>query len=310
MNHIHLKGGHVRRIPNFVLLRAFEAAARLQSFALASQELHLTPSAISHQVKELEQYFGRALFTRRNRRVEPTPEAVRLLESLSRVFDVVEAACSEVALAPHAQVLALHCAPSFAAKWLGPRLSRFTQAHPHITIRLTTGAEPLDLTRVHEIDVAVSYGSALERAGMQTVALGRERILPLCAPELVRADRSARELISHLTLIDSQLSRVTWSDWFGANGLALPEAPRPSFDRAAMAIAAAVDGMGVVLESARLAAREIGRGELVELGQGEFPTVQRETHFLSCRSNEVQREKVQAFTSWLLKITELDGEAP
>ncbi|MFD4840068.1 LysR substrate-binding domain-containing protein [Achromobacter sp. NPDC058515] len=299
----------MRRIPNFVLLRAFEAAARLQSFALASQELHLTPSAISHQVKELEEYFGRALFTRRNRRVEPTPEAVRLLESLSRVFDVVEAACSEVALAPQAQVLALHCAPSFAAKWLGPRLSLFTQAHPHITIRLTTGAEPLDLTRVHEIDVGVSYGSALERAGMQTVALGRERILPLCAPELLRGGVSARELIAGLTLIDSQLSRVTWNDWFGANGIELPDAPRPSFDRAAMAIAAAVDGMGVVLESARLAAREIGRGELVELGRGEFPAIQRETHFLSCRSNEIQRPKVQAFISWLLSIAGQDTES-
>ena len=114
----------MRRVPNFVLLRAFEAAARLLSFALAAQELHLTPSAISHQVKELEQYFGRKLFLRHNRRVEPTPEAVRLLESLTRVFDVVEAACAEVALAPQAQVLALHCAPSFAAKWLGPRLER------------------------------------------------------------------------------------------------------------------------------------------------------------------------------------------
>lgn len=297
----------MRRVPNFVLLRAFEAAARLQSFALAAQELHLTPSAISHQVKELEQYFGRTLFLRRHRRVEPTPEATRLLESLSRVFDVVEAACAEVALAPQAQVLALHCAPSFAAKWLGPRLSDFTQAHPRITIRLTTGAEPLDLTRANEIDVAVSYGSALERAGMRTIALGREPILPLCAPELAQSKLPVRELISRLTLIDSQLSRVTWSDWFGANGLRLPDTPRPSFDRAAMAIAAAVDGMGVVLESARLAAREIGRGELVELGHGEFPEVQRETHFLSYRASEARQEKVGAFISWLLRIA---GMAP
>lgn len=299
----------MRRVPNFVLLRAFEAAARLQSFALAAQELHLTPSAISHQVKELEQYFGRRLFLRRNRRVEPTPEAVRLLDSLTRVFDVVEAACAEVALAPQAQVLALHCAPSFAAKWLGPRLNDFTSAHPRITIRLTTGAEPLDLTRVNEIDVAVSYGGALERAGMRTVALGQEPILPLCAPELARAGVPARELISRLTLIDSQLSRVTWNDWFGANGLHLPDTPRPSFDRAAMAIAAAVDGMGVVLESARLAAREIGRGELVQLGRGEFPEVQRETHFLSYRTSEAKREKVRAFIDWLLDIAGLEASA-
>lgn len=305
MNNIHLLNKHMRRMPNFVLLRAFEAAARLQSFALAAQELHLTPSAISHQVKELEEYFGRVLFLRRNRRVEPTPEAARLLESLSRVFDVVEAACGEVGLAPHAQVLALHCAPSFAVKWLGPRLSQFARACPDITIRLTTGAEPLDLTRVHEIDVAVSYGGALERAGMQTVSLGPEPILPLCAPQLLRPDIPPAELISQLTLIDSQLSRVTWSDWFAANGLALPNNPRPSFDRAAMAIAAAADGMGVVLESALLAAREIGRGELVEIGRGTLQRFERETHFLSCRANEARHHKVQAFTSWLIEAARM-----
>src|ERR1700761_2771795 len=120
MNCIHLLGKNMRRMPNFVLLRTFEAAARLESFTLAAQEQHLTPSAISHQVKELEEYFGRPLFLRRNRRIELTPEAVRLLESLSRVFDVVEAACSEVTLSPDAQVLVVHSAPSFAVKWLGP----------------------------------------------------------------------------------------------------------------------------------------------------------------------------------------------
>src|ERR1700761_4398348 len=122
MNDIHLKEKHMRRMPNFVLLRSFEAAARLESFARAAEELHLTPSAISHQVKELEEYFGRPLFLRRNRRIEPTAEAQRLLTSLSRVFDVIETACNDVSLAPNAQVLAVHCAPSLAAKWLAPRL--------------------------------------------------------------------------------------------------------------------------------------------------------------------------------------------
>ncbi len=246
-------------MPSFVLLRAFEAAARLESFALAAQELHLTPSAISHQVKELETYFGRRLFVRRNRRVEPTPEGLRLLDSLSRVFDVVEAACNEVTLAPQAQVLAVHCAPSLAVKWLGPRLSGFTHAFPHITIRLSTGAEPIDLTRVHEIDVAISYGIALERAGVATTPLGKEPIVPLCAPNLLSPDVPVQKQIAELTLIDSQLSRVTWSDWFKTNGIKLPGKPRPSFDRAALGISAAADGMGVVLESVRLAEREIAR---------------------------------------------------
>ncbi|MDR8398334.1 LysR substrate-binding domain-containing protein [Paraburkholderia sp. USG1] len=290
----------MRKIPNFVLLRAFEAAARLESFALAAQELHLTPSAISHQVKELEEYFGRPLFLRRNRRIESTPGALRLLDSLSRVFDVVEAACGEVALAPDAQVLAVHCAPSFAVKWLGPRLPGFTKSFPHITIRLSTGAEPIDLTRVHEIDVAISYGSALERAGVETLPLGREPIVPLCSPALLETDTPVAQRIGELTLIDSQLSRITWKDWFDANGLPMPATPRPSFDRAALGISAAADGMGVVLESTLLASREIARGDLVEVLGDTFVRFERETHFLSYRKNEFRHEKVAVFRQWLL----------
>jgi DNA-binding transcriptional LysR family regulator len=102
----------MRKIPNFVLLRAFEAAARLQSFTLAAHELHLTPSAISHQVRELEEVFGRPLFVRSHRRVDPTAEGRRLYESLSRILDSLEACCAEVNLAPSGQVLSVYCAPA------------------------------------------------------------------------------------------------------------------------------------------------------------------------------------------------------
>src|ERR1700760_1235249 len=102
----------MRKIPNFFALRAFEAAARHESFTLGAQELNLTPSAISHQVRELEDWFGIPLFVRANRSVETTPECLRLLESLTRIFDALEASCSEVGLAARAQVLTVHCAPS------------------------------------------------------------------------------------------------------------------------------------------------------------------------------------------------------
>ena len=168
----------MRNIPNFALLRAFESAARLKSFTLAAHELHLTQSAISHQVRKLEDYFGSALFVRQNRRVELTLEGQRLLESLSRIFDVIEAACAEVSLAPKAQVLALYCAPSLAVKWLGPKLPEFMKAHPDITIRLTTGAGQVDLTRMRELDMSICYGTMSERAGIINKPLGTERNVP------------------------------------------------------------------------------------------------------------------------------------
>ncbi len=301
MNLIHELKEIMRKIPNFSLLRAFEAAARLESFTLAADELHLTQSAISHQVRGLENYFGRPLFVRRNRRVELTLEGKRLLESLSRVFDTLQAACNEVALAPQAEVLTVHSAPSFAAKWLGPRLPEFTHSHPDITLRLTSGAAPIDLTRERGIDVAISYGTVMERAGMLSVALGTERIVPLCSPDLIQHDLPIHELLSKLVLIDSQLNSVTWPKWFALNRLVLPDRPRPSFDRAALAISAAVDGTGVAMESIRLAEREISRGELVELGAGIFESLALETHFVSCRTDERQLKKVRLFREWLFK---------
>jgi len=289
----------MRKMPNYVLLRAFEAAARLESFTLAAKELHLTQSAISHQIKELEDYFGKPLFFRKNRKVEPTSEGRRLLESLSRIFDVIEAACNEVTLAPNSQVLALHCSPSFAAKWLSPRLPEFIKANPDITIRLTSGAEPIDLLRNQEIDVAISYQFTPTGPGITSVSLGEEKIIPMCSPDLIDPTVSVEELMSKLTLIESSLNLHTWEQWFEINHLKNPSTRKMSFDRAALSISAAVDGIGAVLESVRFAERELSRGELVELGQKIFlPTTDR-THFLSYRSNTQNSQKIKLFNEWI-----------
>jgi DNA-binding transcriptional LysR family regulator len=289
----------MRKIPNFVLLRAFEVAARLQSFTLAAKELHLTQSAISHQIRELEEYFGKPLFLRKNRKVEPTAEGRRLLDSLSRVFDVIEAACSEVTLAPSSQILALHCSPSFAAKWLSPRLPEFIKAYPDITIRLTSGADPVDLLRNQEIDLAISYQSRQEGPGIISVSLGEEKIVPMCSPTLIDTNLTVQELMSTLTLIESSLNNHTWEKWFETHRLKNPSSRKMAFDRAALSISAAVDGMGAVLESVRLAERELSRGELVELGQGDFkPTIDR-THFLTYRSNAKNTQKIKLFKAWI-----------
>ncbi|MFT0171429.1 LysR substrate-binding domain-containing protein [Paraburkholderia mimosarum] len=299
----------MRRLPNFVLLRAFEATARLKSFTRAAEELHLTQSAISHQVRELEHYFGRRLLARRNRTVEPTSEGLRLQQSLGRVFDVIEAACNEVSLASTAQVLALHSAPSFAAKWLGPRLPEFMRENPDITIRLSSGAMPIDLTSDREVDVAISYGRAVQRTGIVALPMGEERIVPMCSPSLLRSAGEPRELIQKLTLIDSQLSGITWPDWFRLNDIPLPNTVRPSFDRAALVLLAAVDGMGVALETTRLAERELSRGDLVTVGDAEFVKLSRETHFFSYREDEREVDKVKRFRRWLFKTAGLENSS-
>ncbi len=290
----------MRKIPSFVLLRAFEAAARAESFSLAAEELHLTPSAISHQIRELEEHFGRPLFLRRHRGVTLTPEGRRLLETLSRVFDVIEHACKEVRLSPTAQVLALHCSPSFAVNWLGPRLPAFMKAHPDITIRMTSSSDPVDLARLSELDIAISYGAPPRRSGVTVLALGKERIVPLCAPALLKKGVAPGLRITQLPLIDSPLSRATWPDWFRLNRLEMPQRPRSSFDRAALVISAAVDQLGVALESTRLAERALKKGELVELGARAFKAIEQETHFVYFRADEASQPKMALFRDWLL----------
>jgi LysR family transcriptional regulator, glycine cleavage system transcriptional activator len=292
-------GVRMRRIPSFALLRAFEAAARLMSFSRAAEELSLSASAISHEIGALEKYFEKRLFRRHHRRVDLTHEGRRLYESLGRVMDALEISCGEVSLAPSDQVLTVHCSPSFAAKCLGPRMADFWRAHPDVTIRLTCGAEPIDLTALREVDVLISYGYAVSQPGIDVTALGRERVAPMCSPIMSKRGKGALDVILRNTLIDSQLSPLGWREWFQLNELALPARARPSFDRAALAIAAATDGMGVVLESTRLAERELRRRELVILGDEMFTRIERPLHFFSQRSSARASPKVTMFRDWL-----------
>jgi DNA-binding transcriptional LysR family regulator len=193
----------------------------------------------------------------------------------------------------------LHCSPSFAAKWLSPRLPEFIKANPDITIRMTSGAEPIDLLRNQEIDVAISYQFTPTGPGITSVSLGEEKIIPMCSPDLIDPTISVEELMSKLTLIESSLNLHTWERWFEINHLKNPSTRKMSFDRAALSISAAVDGIGAVLESVRFAERELSRGELVEIGQQIFlPTTDR-THFLSYRSNTKNSQKIKLFNEWI-----------
>jgi DNA-binding transcriptional LysR family regulator len=290
----------MRRLPSFSALRAFEAAGRLGGFTQAGGELAQTPSAISHQVRALEQWFGRPLFTRHVRRVELSEDGRRLLQDLSNAFDLIEDACSALRPATQRLELAVHCAPSFAAKWLSPRLSQFMQAHPTLTIRLTSSAEASELAR-GEVDIDIAYGEPPPRAGVVVEPLGSESTLPMCAPALIEGagiDRPAD--LARFTLIDSRLNPVRWSDWWKLNGAKLPDRARPSFDRGSLALAAAVDGLGIALESTRFAESELAQGRLVAIDGPAFRRIERPTHFLCYRKSDVGSQPLQAFRRWLL----------
>lgn len=295
----------MRRLPSLTALRAFEAAGRLGSFSRAGDELHQTPSAISHQIRSLEAHVGRALFLRRHRQVELTFDGARLLDQIGRAFDLIEATCAD--LRPD-EMLSVHCVPSFASKWLGPRLPAFMQSHPNIRISMSASADPVDLLAHDEYDLAIAYGQTVPRRGIVSQSLGIESVAPLCAPKWLegRSDLTLAE-IAALPLIESAVNPVRWSDWFALQGGAPLSGRRMlSFDRAYLAISAAVDGLGVVLESTRLARQELAQGSLIRLGR-ELQPVERDLHVLLYRQAQSEQPRISAFRAWLL--AECEGDA-
>lgn len=302
-----------RRIPSFHLLRAFETAAQESSFAKAAQLLHLTPSAISHQIKELEDHLGQELFVRQHRRISLTPVGQTLAARLTGVFDSIAAACDEVSGTSRRSVLTLHSAPSFATKWLAPRLRLLAEVHPEFSITITSTAEPVDLMQDRQTDVAISYGAAIRREGLWVRSLGTEEIAPMCSPRARLTVQEGRELLYQLPLISSPLSRIAWETWFHEHGLPMPNGRRMSLDRASLGISAAADGIGIVLESVRLAEPELSSGALVRLDAAPSPSRWVETHFLSVRQSDLDAPKVAAFIAWLLPLVNVDidhGAAP
>lgn len=289
-------------IPSLHALRAFEAAARLGNFVRASEELHITPSAISHQVRNLERHFGRALFVRVNRRMVMTPDGEQLHASLATGFAIIRDACEDLSPVSGVQDLHVHCTPSFASKWLGPRLPEFFKKYPAINLRMSSDAEPLDLTRQKQVDVGIAYGKRPQRSGVTVQALGREEVAALCSPEFASANASpAPKDFTNIVQIESSLSPLKWTDWLSTNDLPAHDVPRgPSFDRGSLSLAAAAQGLGLALETTRFAEAELEAGDLVRFCHEQFRSLEREMHFLCFRTRDKDAKHIRRFRDWIL----------
>src|SRR5271155_3983663 len=199
-------------------LRAFDAAARRLSFAGAAEELGVTPSAVSQQIRGLEKRLGRPLFERLNRAMKLTEAGEQLALPLSGLFlemsDLVEAARSQ-----RTSRLEVSALPSFAAKWLAPRIARFQSAHTDSRIRIAGSDQLVDFNR-QKIDVGIRYGSG-DYPGLFVERLTKVSAFPVCSPEF--AARTRGQDLSKLPLIHDENSLraaglPTWNAWFAANG--------------------------------------------------------------------------------------------
>jgi LysR family transcriptional regulator, glycine cleavage system transcriptional activator len=287
-------------------IRAFEAAARTGSFRDAANELNLTPSAVSHAIRKLESTMSTTLFERSARSVRLTPAGENLMRHAGAAFDNLRRGIEEVA-GRGPQLLRVHCAPSFAAQWLAPRLAQFLAAEPKLEVRLAASTEYARFSN-DDFDIDIVYGQPRSE-GVEIIPLGEEIVTPLCTREMARKIRRPKDLLSQV-MIRSEVKQVQWHQWFAANGLEPPAIHGMRFDRSFLAIAMASSGLGVTLESTRLAEREIANGSLVAPLAGRSADIRYVGHYLVFPRTSRQRRAVRAFTDWLgSEISRADGKS-
>jgi DNA-binding transcriptional LysR family regulator len=286
------------RLPPLKALLAFEASARLGSFSQGADELSVTASAISHQIGQLEAFLGIQLFQRHAGRAVLTSAGRLYAKEVERAFNVIGEATKYVA--PQSQVghLVIASGPSFAAKWLQPRLSEFLRIAPDIGVRLSTlsNHEELDTNR---FDIAITYGrpSATNRV---IEPLLRERLRPLCSPALAaNANLLEPADLAKTTLIHSS-NGLTWGEYLRHVGLSDFRARKELWlDRSIMAIEAAAKGLGVVLESEILASEELQDGRLVAPFSDPAFSVEVTSYYLVKPTGFKSGTQVAAFEAWL-----------
>lgn len=294
------------QLPSLSALRAFEAAAREGSFQGAAQILHLTPSAVSHQIRSLELDFGQPLFMRRHRRVELT-EAGRILQSyVSRGFDELRRGAAALRQDRRAGLLRISAAGAFATAFLANRMGEFEARYPGLEVRLELSQSLVDFD-VEPVDVGVRLGYAAPPN------LFSELILPItagpvCAPGI--AERlTAVDDLAGVTRISISQDPKGWRAWFRAAGRAdAPEGREVWFDNLMTALQAAVDGVGVVQAPLQLVAHHLQAGRLA----APFPAItvrSKQAYRLVCRRGEEDLPKIARFRRWLKSELESAIEA-
>ncbi|MUT27199.1 MULTISPECIES: LysR substrate-binding domain-containing protein [Mesorhizobium] len=289
--------GHRNR-PSYALLRSFECAARHDSFTQAAEELHLTQSAVSRQVKELEEMIGVTLFRRVGRRVSLTEAGKQFAADLAvDLENLKQSVVRAIAAGERNSTLRVGILPTFASRWLIPRLGGFVKDHPNIEIRLETRTVPFDLTR-ERFDVAIHFG----RANWPDARMNKlfdEEMLPVASPNfrdaymITEPVRLAAAPLLHLITRES-----AWIDWFAIKGISDKRLlGGRHFDQFSMIISAAASSLGAALLPKYLIETELERGILIPLS--DTPLKTHNSYFVVSAAGGVNAQ-VNAFTRWLI----------
>jgi LysR family glycine cleavage system transcriptional activator len=298
------------RLPGLEALRFFEAASRHASFTKAAKELCVTQAAVSHRIQALEAELCVSLFRRLTRRIELTPEGERLAEGVRGGLAQIARAVGDLDRDAEIGPLQVSMLPSFASRWLIPRLPRFQSAHPDIAVRVMAEDHSIDLWADDRADLAIRFGRG-RYPSLATTPLMSDSIIPVCSPALLaRHGRvtTVDALLDLPLLHDSAAERddsgTDWKSWLGYVGEASDD-PRlaggPRFSHAHFAIEAALLGQGVALARTSLAGGDLSSGRLVSPLPQAAPTMFR--YYLVCRPDMAQRHKIVCFRNWLIAET-------
>ncbi len=288
----------VRQLPNLNGLKAFEAAARHESFTKAAEELCVTQGAVSHQVKALEAELGLKFFNREPKRLVITEAGRGYLEVVRDALDRIAVGTDRLLQRQNSGVLTVSTSPNFASKWLVHRLGRFAEAHPSIDLRVSAALHHVDFAR-EDIDMAVRHGDGSD-LGLDITRLYTEELLPVCSPALLRGPHPLRQPadLAHHTLLHMD-HRQDWSKWLDAAGVTNVDLSRgPVFNQASIGIDAAVDGQGVALARTGLAAHDLIMGRLVRPFDLALPVAY--AYWIVCPKATANLPKITTFRDWLL----------
>lgn len=295
-----------RHLPPLNALKAFEAAGRHLSFTRAAEELNVTPAAISHQVKALEDFLGVPLFRRLVRGLLLTDAGQRFLPGIAAGFDGLAGAVNDLRGIEESGVLTVSVMHSLASRWLVPRLDRFHDVHPEIDLLVSSTVRLVDFAR-DNIDVAIRYGLG-KWPGLRADLLRAEELFPVCSPALLDKGHRLRTVddLRHFTLIhDRSWSAISfddypdWSTWLTAAGGQGIDAGRGlSLTPSELVIQAAIEGQGVALGRSFLVESALADGRLVRPFAQAVPVAY--AYYVVCPEAAADRSKVAAFRDWVI----------
>lgn len=292
----------LRRLPPISALRALEAVARDLSFTKAARKLHVTQSAISHQIKLIEDLWGIQLFERKAHGIVPTSAGQELAEVAREFFDRIGKTLDALQVESTHETLRINTLQSFAVKWLVPHLGHFYDLHPDINVWISTHDQLVDFAE-NEVDIAIRLGDG-HFPRLHSTLLLQEDVFPVCTPEfLARASRPAspQALLQYPLLLRlGEPSHTNWKDWFeaaGIPGVKLTEGPR--FPDTNMALEAAMDGLGIALARTAHVVEDLAAGRLIRLF--DIPCPSNVAYYLVCPLGHQDRPVIVAFREWILE---------